>query len=218
MKRFLPVLAMGLLAAPALAFPPLGASVGYSADVVSRRSYDFVAVDDHMPSFAVSAGTRFALERGTLDLDLAFTTGGAGATAHQSLKTGLQLVTLEVAATYRYPWLRHLEPYLRVSAGPGWATLTVNTTGGAVHQTLANASGTGLLGLSFPFALSPRGTATLVLDLGVGYSLRSTYAFNSLMRDPPKHPTGEEVPDVPLSLGRLDLSGISYRFGVGMRL
>jgi hypothetical protein len=217
MKRLL-LATVALFAAPALALPPLGATVGYAADVVSRRSYDFVAAEDHLPKFAVSAGTRFALERGTLDLDLAFTTGGAGATSHTTLNTELGLITLEAAATFRYAWLRHLEPYARVSAGPGWATLTAYTAGGPVYQTLPNLSATGLVGLSFPFALTAQGTATLVLDFGVGYSLRPVYNFNSLQREPLKHPTGDELPDVPLALGRLDLSGIAYRFGVGMRL
>lgn len=217
MKRLLLAL-VGLAAGPALALPPLGATVGYAADVVSRRSFDFVAAEDHLPKFAVSAGTRFALERGNVDLDLAFQTGGVGTSSHQWLKTDLGLVTLEVAVTYRYPWLRHLEPYARVSAGPGWATLTAVTSGGAVHQTLPGLTATGLVGLSFPFAFSAQGTTALVLDFGVGYSLRPVYNFNSLQREPPLHPTGDEVPDVPLALGKLDLSGIAYRFGVGMRL
>ena len=217
MKRLFLALAVGLVAAPALALPPLGATIGYSADVVSHRSYDFVAAIDDLPRFVLTAGTRFHLDHGTVDLDLAFSFGGYSGTAHQTLGTELMLVALEVAGTYRYPWMRHLEPTLRLSAGPSWATLTAYTAGGSVHQTVPNLSATGLLGLSVPFLLSRDRGLELVFDLGVGYSLRPVFAFDALQRDPPEHPTGDEVRDVPLSLGELNLSGMAYRFSVGLR-
>ncbi|MHB8877037.1 MAG: hypothetical protein ACYC8T_25355 [Myxococcaceae bacterium] len=218
MSRLVPALAVLLSAAPALALPPISASVGFATDVASFRSYDLVDTDDHLPKLAVTGGTRFALERGTVDLDLLFTTGATGTTAHQVLQTGLGLVTLEAAVGYRYGWMRHFEPYARLSAGPGWATLRVSTPGGAVHQTVTNVTGTGLLGLSFPFQLGPKAAIALVFDLGVGYSLRPVFNFDSLQHEVPVHPTGEEVREVPLSMGRMDLSGFAYRFGVGVRL
>ncbi len=211
-------LAALLAASPAAALPPLSASFGYSADVVSTRSFDFVSETDHLPRPVASVGYRLELQRGAVDVELAFSGGGTAAPSHQTMDATLGLVSLEAAVTYRHSLFAHLEPYLRLSGGPGWATLTVQTGGVALHQTVVNPSATALLGASVPFQLGEGSGVALVLDAGVGYSVRPGYRFDALRADPPPHPTGDELAAAPLSLGRLDLSGIAFRLGLGLRL
>ena len=79
------VLFLGLLAAPAWALPPVSFSLGYSAQVISSRSFDFVANQDHLQLFRAGAGYSLPVWRGFLDLEVAFASGGTNELSHGTL-------------------------------------------------------------------------------------------------------------------------------------
>jgi hypothetical protein len=194
--------------------PPVSLGVGYASQVVTHRAYDLVDADDHLPMLSLAAGYRFAVDPGLVDLDLTFRAGGTGSTAHQVLNAGFAMSGLQAGGTFRYPWKRHLEPYARLGLGYDWGWLTVQ----GVRDMAGAVSAEGLLGLQVP--LRPRGVllSAVVLDVGVGYALRTPFHFGELSPPPPQRPAQEPIEVVGTDIGRLPTSGIAYRLGLTFRL
>lgn len=212
--RLVPLL---LLSTPAFAaLPPLSASLGYASEVFTERSYDLVANQDSLAMFRLATSASFDLLPWQLDLELAYQSGSTAAAAHQAVQTELWLRGLELGATARYPLWRHLHPYVHLGGGWDWATLWVGGERG-MTQTVGNVSGSALVGVQVPLPLGPSGrrVPVLVFDAGAGYVVRPGYRFDALTREP----SGDEpLGQAPVSLGKLPLSGWSFRLLVSLRL
>lgn len=204
------------LATPVLAAPPLQAAVGLTTDVITHRSYDLVDTNDHFTRGFVSAGYALRLREGNLNLDLTYSGGATFAPLHLKTPARLALQTLELGASFHYPWFRHLEPYARLGAGVGWATLELEVANGPARQRIVSPVGQAVLGLAAPVRLG-QGGRSVVFDLGVGYALRFDQNFDQLRRPEPARPTGEEISQAPLDLGRMPLHGLTYRLGLALR-
>lgn len=208
-----------LLSTPALAaLPPLSASFGYAAEVITTRDYDFVDGNDHLPMLRVGVAYSLAVSRGILDVELQFHTGDTRELVHQAINADLWLRGVEGGAAWRYPLLRHLEPYARIGAGYDWATLQL--AGPRLEQTAGAPAASALAGVQLPLWLSSGAerSSAIVLDLGIGYTLRPSFAFDAAMPRPPDEPGEAPIENVPTNLGSLSLSGISYRLLVSYRL
>lgn len=209
---------LGLIAAPAWALPPLSLSLGYSAQVFTSRSFDLVASADHLQMFRVGIGYSLPVPRGTLDLEVAFSTGGTQDFAHGTVPVQFGLFGVEAGGSWRYPLLAHFEPYVHLGAGWDWASLTiVDQT--RLTQTVSNISGSAMLGAQVPFKLGPDDSHApwLLLDLGVGYILRPGASFHA-MAPAQASPTPEDpIAHATTNLGTLPLSGIQYRVLLTLR-
>lgn len=206
------------VSAPALAeVPALAADLGYAATVVPAKALDLVAPQDHLGSFHVGAAATLPVSDAQVDIEAAFNSGGSNTTAHGTVATSLWLRGVEVGARYRYPVRRWLEPYLRLSGAYEWGTLTLLNEA-SLTQTVGNPSGTALVGVQLPVALAKGARAPkLLLDLGVGYTLRPGFRFDALgpapVKPAPEDPLGRGTVD----LGTLPLSGVAYRITVALR-
>jgi hypothetical protein len=200
------------------ALPPVSASIGYASEVFTSSDYDLVDGDDHLPMWHFGAGYSLRPARGVLDLELQFHTGATGEAAYQSLQTSLWLRGVEAGATWRYPLYKHLEPYARLGAGYDWATLSLG--GERLEQTIGRPAANGTLGLQIPLPLRPdvENYSALVVDFGVGYTLRPAYGFHELAPRAPDEPGEDPIAHVPTNLGSLSLSGVAYRILLTFRL
>ena len=124
-----------------------------------------------------------------------------------------------MGAAYRYPLARYFVPYARLSVGFDWATLSVGTD--ALLQRVGHPSVTGLAGFTIPI-ISVKDQGVLhdwvIFDLGVGYALRPSYAFSALARPEQGSPAVDPIARAPVDLGKLGLSGITYRIGLSLWL
>jgi hypothetical protein len=213
------LLAFALLAAPALALPPVSVSLGYSAQVFSARSYDLVGGHDHLQQIRVGAGYALPVWRGFLDLELAFATGSTGQVTHNNVPTSFVLRGLEAGAAFRLPMFKHFHPYLLVGAGWDWSTLTV-LNDARLTQTVSDLSGRAMLGAQIPFKLGPSYSRApfLMLDLGLGYVARSGAGFHAMGPSPGYGVQEDPIPHGNTDVGTLPLSGIAYRILVTCRL
>jgi hypothetical protein len=207
------------LPAAASNLPPLTASFGLGAQVVTDRAYDMVDDNDHLAMVHVGAGYGFELARGTLELELGFQGGGTSAPLHAGPDAKLWLRGLELSATYRYPLSRFFEPYARFGAGVDWAALSLNDD--ALSQRVSVLSGSAMLGFNVPLVGSStelgRGFR-LALDVGLGYSQRQAADFNAVAPEPPDKVSSDAIGRAGINLGKLFLSGITYRVGLTARL
>lgn len=210
-------LAALLTALSSWAAPPIDIGISTGALVVQARSYDFVDDDDHLGLWRVETSWTKEAWRGQLQLGLGGFSGATKAAAHQTLSADLWLRGIEASATYRYPALRWLEPYARAAVALEWATLSV-LAGQRLEQTALAPVGSGLLGVDVVVPLAGAARRALVLDLGVGYAVRSAYQFDELKAPSPAKPGPENIPRSGVPLGALQLSGITYRIGVALRL
>ena len=199
--------------------PPVSASLGYASEVFSSREYDLVDGDDHLPMWRLGAAYTLRPARGILDLELQVHTGATSESAHQALESKLWLRGVGAGATWRYPLYRHLEPYARLGASYDWATLTMGGEN-RLEQTVSRPAANGMLGLQVPMPLRPDGEniPAIVLDFGVGYTLRPAFAFNAMAPREPDEPAEDPIARVPTNLGDISLSGISYRILLSFRL
>lgn len=210
-------LAVGMAAMPARAeLPPLRLEIGYGAQVVEAREWDFLDENDHLPQFRLGAGTSFAAGFGAIDAQLAFLSG-ATEKASYGISPRLWMRGLELSAQYRLPLHRVLHPYARLGASWDWATLSVADD---VWQTVSAPAGVGRIGVQarIPVAAQTSRPASLVFDVGVGYTLRPEFAFDALRRRPAGEAPSDPIGDGALDLGTLPMSGISYAFTVGVHL
>ena len=199
--------------------PVLAADVGVTANVISTRQFDLVSSTDHLALGHVGAAITFEIPYSALDVELAYHGGEVAEQAHSTVKASLAMKGVEVGATWRYPWLRHLHPYAHLGVGVDWATLTLFDTS-RLTQTVANPSGTGLVGVQVPFRLArkPAGRApVLLIDVGVGYTLRPGYAFTTLAPTPGTPQPADPVPSSTVNVGTMPLSGITYRVLLALR-
>lgn len=219
------LLAALLCAAPALAeLPHVSAGLGYAAQFNSARSYDLVDVDDLLAMYRVAAAASFELPVGFLDVEVGFQSGAAQETVHGGqatavnppLTTQLWLRGLDAGVRYRYPLFSHLQPYLHLAAGWDWVTLTVGDTT-RLTQTVSNFAGSATVGVQVPIRLgSGRGRLPeLVLDAGLGYTLRPAYGFTALAPEPPNG--SDLVAHAAVNLGALPMSGLTYRLLLSFR-
>lgn len=210
-----------LLSAPAALAeaPPFHATIGVSSQLFSARGYDLVDLDDAFVSFRAAGGVTFEFGRIALDLEGAFSTGSAGATAHTQVGATLGLNGLELAGIARWRPLTWLHPYMRLGAGVDWATLTL-FDGSRLTQTVANLAGHAGLGVQVSARLSQEGRRGVFLfaDLGVGGVLRPAYGFEALAPAPPTGPQADPIGSRgAVKLGPLPLSGMTLRASVGVR-
>jgi opacity protein-like surface antigen len=208
------------LPATASKLPPLTASFGLGAQVVTNRAYDMVDDNDHLAMVHVGAGYGFELAGGTLELELGYQGGSTSAPLHGGSDANLWLRGLELNATYRYPLARYFEPYARLGAGVDWATLSLND--GALNQRVSVLSGSAMLGFNVPLVASKdelgRRRTRLALDVGLGYAQRQAADFNALAPEPPDKVSPDTIGYNGINLGKLFLSGITYRIGLTARL
>ena len=209
-----------VLAAPAWAQrPELSASLGFASETLGSSQYDLVAKDDALPMYRVGAGVGFKLPVGSLDAELTWRSGSSGATAHQSVSSELRVRGLEVGAAYRYPWLKHLQPYVRLGAGWDWASLSLLDVG-CLTQTVSHPSGSLLAGVQVPFRLGS-GAAwapEVSIDLGLGGVLRPAYAFGAMAPTPPSGRVEDPIARGTVNLGAMPMSGFTWRLGLTVRL
>lgn len=217
MKLFTSLVLLAALPAAA-AWPEVGANLSYAGNVNQSRNFDLVSSTDHLALTHVAASVTFAAAKGRLDVELAYETGGVGDSAHQSIPTQLSLQGFELGATWRYPLLQHLEPYAHLGGELDWVNLTLIDTQ-HLTQTVANPGVNGLLGVQVPLSMgiSAARPGTLLLDIGVGYVLRPSYAFHALSPQVAGRPA-DPVAQSPVDLGSMPMSGISYRIGVSFRI
>lgn len=210
---------VSLFSASALALPPVSASIGYASEVFSASDYDFVDGDDHLPMWRFGAAYSLKPARGILDVELQYQTGSTSESVYQTLQSTLWLRGVQAGATWRYLLYRHLEPYARLGAGYDWATLTVGGES-RMQQTVGRPAANGMLGVQVPMPLrmNTEHSSAIVLDFGVGYTLRPSYGFNQQGPKPPDKPEEDPVGHVPANLGSMSLSGISYRILIAFRL
>ena len=213
-----------LLAAPATAraTPPLVLTTGFSGQAITDRSWDLVDVDDHLPMAHVAAGWAFDVSGGRLEASLGFLSGSTRATLHDSHEAALMLRSLELGATFRHPFARRFEPYVRLAGGFDWATLSIGSEG-TLEQRIARPSATAMLGAAIPLvvttsSLSGRRHEWLLLDLGVGYTVRPSFDFDALAPAEPDRPAADGIARTPTDLGQLAMSGVAYRLGLTLRL
>lgn len=216
-RAFLVALLLSAMPASA-ALPPLSASIGYASEVFSSSDYDFVDADDHLPMWRFGVAYTLRPARGALDLELQAHTGASGDSVHQAQQTSLWLRGVEAGATWRYSLLRHLEPYARLGAGYDWATLSIAS--GRLEQTVGRPAANGTVGLQIPMPIRPdaENVSAIVLDFGVGYTLRPSFGFHALAPPTPDDPGEDPIARVPTNLGSMSLSGISYRILLSFRL
>ncbi|MFN7133704.1 MAG: hypothetical protein ACK4N5_16625 [Myxococcales bacterium] len=196
---------------------PITATLGLVNQLATHRSYDLVSENDALPMVRIAAGYALDLRASKLDLELGFQSGGSSAVVHNVRDAGLWLRGLDVGATYRHALFKYLHPYARLAAGYDWATLTV----GEQLQRTSRPSLTGMAGLGVPVVMIDRGGephALFVLDFGLGYTLRQSFVFDALEPEPPARPAPDAIGRVPLDLGRMQLSGITWRLGLTFRL
>lgn len=217
--RALTFAVIALLAATARAeLPQLQASVGYAGQYFSARQYDLLDVDDQLAMTRVAVGTGFSLPVGALDVDVAYSDGASQGAAHGTVPTAFWLRGLQLGATWRLPVRSWFQPYLQLSGGLDWATLTLFNEA-RLTQTVVSSSGMGLVGVQFSVRLGRRSEKrlpSLLFDLGGGGVLRTAARFDALA------PTVDQPPADPIAsgsvnLGTLPLSGYTLRALVGVR-
>lgn len=207
------------LPATASSLPPLTASLGVGAQVVTDRAYDMVDDNDHLPMIHVGAGYRFQLAGGGLELELGYQGGSTSAPLHAGADAKLWLRGLELSATYRYPLWRFCEPYARLGLGVDWATLSLD--GDALTQRVSVPSGSAMVGFSVPLVTTKAEAgrrALVAIELGLGYALRRAADFNALAPEPPGKVSPDAMGQTGIDMGKLFLSGITYRVGLIARL
>ncbi|MFL5322611.1 MAG: hypothetical protein ACJ790_23320 [Myxococcaceae bacterium] len=214
--------AFGLLAARASAaaeLPPISVSAGYASEVFTSRSYDLVDSDDHLPMFRIGAGYQLRqFSFGMLDVEGAFHTGGAGESVHVVNTSGLAFRGVELGGNLRRSVWTHFEPYAHLGVGYDWATLTLNG-GASLTQTVSRPAVNGMLGFQIPMPLALTENApALIIDIGVGYTLRPGFGFHELRAPEPVKQPDDPIASAAVNVGTLPLSGISYRIGLTFRL
>lgn len=214
------ITALVLTSSGALAeLPTLAVSTGYTSQVFDARGFDLVNFDDAVHQFRVGAGTGFKVGFGSLDLELAFSTGGTRSVTHATVPVEFALKGLQVGVAYRVPVQSWLQPYLQLSGGYDWATLTLFSES-RLTQTVGRFSGTGLLGVQLAVRLgSPKATRVpwLVFDLGAGAVLRQAPTFDAMGPTPPEKPVADAIPQATINLGTVPLSGFTARALIGVR-
>jgi hypothetical protein len=216
----LSVLTFAVLPGFAQAAPPLTASAGLAAQVVTNRSFDLVSEDDHLSMGRIAAGYTLEIGDRLLDLEVGYQSGTASATLHETRPATLVFRGLDLGAAYRIPLYRYLEPYARASLGWDFATLSVGPSG-TLEQRVSHPSLTALLGLSVPLITVKHREVWhqwLVFDVGMGYSARPSFHFDALAPKKPTRPDPDAVARAPVDLGTLALSGIAYRFTLTLRI
>jgi hypothetical protein len=211
------VIAAALISASVWAqLPPIRAEVGYAAQVVTNRSWDFVDDDDHLPMWRLAAGTTFDLDVGIVDAQLAYLTG-ATSTPSQGLQPTLWMRGFELSGQYRWPLWKALQPYARVGVTWDWATLNFGSPN--ITQTSAVPGGLARLGAQTRIPVSARDRpAHLIFDVGVGYALRPAFNFDAMLPAEPANPPDDPIREAPLNMGRLSMSGISYAVTVALEI
>lgn len=197
--------------------PPLTATLGFGSQYATHRSYDLVDDDDVMPTVRAAVGYGFQLPRALLDVELGYQSGGTSASLHGLRESSLWLHGVDVGATYRYSLFKYLQPYAGIAAGYEWATLEA----GALQQRVGSPRVTAMAGLGVPLVLIPRDGqdhALFFVDFGVGYTLRPLFAFDAMKPEPPAKPAPDAIPIAPLDLGRMELSGLTWRLALTFRL
>ncbi|WP_257450305.1 porin family protein [Archangium lipolyticum] len=220
--RHLPVTCAVLLLAAVLSSPeasaraPLSFRLGYAGQVSTPRAYDLVDENDHLPLFRVGAAYALPLTGGRLEVEGGFLTGGTSASLHHATEAKLGLTGVELGAAYRASLGSFVEPYAQALIGYDWLGLRV----GQLRQDVGQVSATGLLGVSFvlPLHRGRAGTPAFLFDVGAGYGFRPRARFDALTPEPPARSDQEPIPSTALQAGSLPLSGVAYRFQVGLRL
>jgi hypothetical protein len=203
-------------AAASAELPQLSLSGGWSTQVFAAREVDLVAYQDNLSLGRIAGSAGFVLGAGVVDLELAFAAGGVTDVAHVSSYAALELQLLQVGVAYRLPIFSWLQPYLQVSGGLDFATLTL---GGVtrLHQTVITGSGTGLAGVQFVVRLGParKRMPSLVFDLGAGGVLRPAVNFDAM--GPREPASGEAIATSTVNVGSMPLSGFTARLQLGLR-
>ena len=199
--------------------PTLLASAGYSTQVFGARGYDLIGVDDNLHQGRVAVGTGFNLPFGTLDLEVAFSTGGTRSVSHTVIPVEFALKGLQLGVGYRVAVRSWFQPYAQVAGGYDWATLTLaNET--RLTQTVGSFSGTGLLGVQFAVrmggAMSPR-VPWLIFDLGAGAVLRPLTRFDAMAPAPVRPAPTDPITVSSVNVGSVPLSGFTARLLIGVR-
>ncbi len=219
MNPRLALLAALVTALPARAdWPTLSATVGYASQVYLSRSWDLVDDNDHLPMGRIGAGVTFEMAAGLVDVEAAYQAGNTSQTLHTAGPAQLALQGFDVGASYRWPVLRYLHPYLHLGLGWDWATLTVYGDA-RLLQSVSNFAGSGMVGVQVPLVLNPKlkRSAVLLLDLGFGGVLRPGYAFDAMAPKPPDKKPEDPIAVRPTDLGTLPMSGLAYRLLVTVR-
>jgi len=205
--------------------PTLSASIGYSSEVYTSRSWDLVDDDDHLPMLRVGAGTSFEVASGFVDVEAAFQSGASRGAAHSTVSTDFWLRGVRVGAAYRYPLWRFFQPYVQLGGGVDWATLTLIAPS-RLTQTVPAGVGTALVGFQVPIRLGgPVAWASgphtrpaddvrrpfLVLDIGLGGVLHSGTSFSSMQPEAPAKPPVDPLGQGSVDVGSIPLTGFTFR-------
>ncbi len=223
------ILATSLLGAGvSRAAPPLRIDLGYASQIVADRSYDAISPNDWLPAVRIALGWSFALPAAGLELDVAYLGGGANtAPLHEVGTMFLEIHSAEVGARYRRTfesrWISWAEPYGKLAVAMNWAQLRIaKSSGRNVEQWVTQPGAIAFLGVEVGPPRRKEGGASwekrlLVLDLSVGWSLKPAFVFDNL-RAPVDQTIADPIPEAPVSVGQVWLSGFTFRIGLSLKL
>jgi hypothetical protein len=199
--------------------PQLAVSGGWSTQVFSARQVDLVATRDDVPLGRIAASAGIVLGVGIVDLELAFASGSTAGLAHQNVYGELVLTSLQAGVAYRLPIFPWLQPYVQLSGGTDWATLTLGSSA-RLTQTVLTGSGALLGGVQFAIRLGParKRMPSLVFDFGAGGVLRPAVAFDAMgPRAPTQAPAEAPIAVSTVNVGSMPMSGFTARIQLGIR-
>lgn len=220
--------ALTAFSSPAGAAPPMRLDFGYATQYVVDRSHDAISDTDVVPGLRLGVGYRFDLGPGEMDVEAAYAgSWAAPAALHGVTQLSLQMHSAEVGARYRRAagpwWLSWMEPYGRLGATLDWARLRVESPAPGLEQWVARPGLVALAGLEIGalarFAdpeQAPQRRRWLV-DVSVGWSLRAPFRFDGL-RAPKDDKIADPIPEAPVDLGALWISGFTFRVGLVVKI